>query len=492
MESRNITTTTCGEDLPFSPLDRKAEESLLKLSDGKASVNFPLCNLIPEIIKDDNLEKSFKRVIDNIRNSIPKGRHIKKVIIDGKEYSERQARYIKKKPYILARIKKEISNGTFRVMHLTSFPTKDGPKVRIVQAPSVTERVACNAIMEIVEKYLTPVLIENTASSIKGRGPHGLFDKIRTMLDEDPSISFFYQTDYQGYYDNIVHDIMIRFISRYIQDPILLPMLISFVKALYPDGDRGISKGLRSSQFFGNLYHNDADHRMILLDCIEGRYFRFCDDIFIFGRSKKELWEAREALHKEATALGLTIKKSERIAPISSGMDALGYVNFGTHALLRKRTKVNAARKLAKVKSRKRRQELIGSLKGMACHADCNHLYKILTGKSMKKFSEMGITYTPADGKKRFPGKVWRLGALQNKKLEIHDYEVDVKTSQGEGRYLVSFFDPQTKEWGKFFTASEEMKNILDQISDIEDGFPFETIIVSEIFDGNKQKFSFT
>lgn len=110
----------------------------------------------------------------------------------------------------------------------------------------------------------------------------------------------------------------------------------------------------------------------------------------------------------------------------------------------------------------------------------------------MKKFSEMGITYTPADGKKRFPGKVWRLGALQNKKLEIHDYEVDVKTSQGEGRYLVSFFDPQTKEWGKFFTASEEMKNILDQISDIEDGFPFETTIVSEIFDGNKQKFSFT
>lgn len=56
----------------------------------------------------------------------------------------------------------------------------------------------------------------------------------------------------------------------------------------------------------------------------------------------------------------------------------------------------------------------------------------------------------------------------------------------------VIFKDKATGEWGKFFTASEEMKNILDQISDIEDGFPFETTIVSEIFDGNKQKFSFT
>ena len=36
------------------------------------------------------------------------------------------------------------------------------------------------------------------------------------------------------------------------------------------------------------------------------------------------------------------------------------------------------------------------------------------------------------------------------------------------------------------------MKNILDQISDIEDGFPFETVIQSEIFDGNKVKYKFT
>ena len=50
----------------------------------------------------------------------------------------------------------------------------------------------------------------------------------------------------------------------------------------------------------------------------------------------------------------------------------------------------------------------------------------------------------------------------------------------------------QTGDWGKFFTASEEMKNILDQISDIEDGFPFETTIVSEVFDGGKVKYKFS
>lgn len=35
-------------------------------------------------------------------------------------------------------------------------------------------------------------------------------------------------------------------------------------------------------------------------------------------------------------------------------------------------------------------------------------------------------------------------------------------------------------------------EGILDQISDIEDGFPFETIIKCEVFDGSKRKYNFT
>lgn len=221
-------------------------------------------------------------------------------------------------------------------------------------------------------------------------------------------------------------------------------------------------------------------------------YYNYCDDTTIGGNDKKRLWQLRNVYVEEMAKLGLTVKDNEAVRPLTDGLDMVGYVHYPTHSLLRKRTKQNAARKLAKVKSRKRRQKIIGSFKGMACHADCKHLYFKLTHHQMQKFSEMGITYTPADGKKRFPGKVWRLSALQNKTLEVHDYESDLTTSHGDDRYLVSFRDVQTGEWGKFFTSSEEMKNILDQISDREDGFPFETVIQSEVFDGNKVKYKFT
>lgn len=110
----------------------------------------------------------------------------------------------------------------------------------------------------------------------------------------------------------------------------------------------------------------------------------------------------------------------------------------------------------------------------------------------MKKFGEMGITYTPKDGKKRFPGKTTRLSAIQNKTIEVHDFETHMNTPHGDGRYLVSFRDVQNGVWGKFFTASEELKSILEQVRETEDGFPFETVIVSDIFDGGKTKYRFT
>ena len=110
----------------------------------------------------------------------------------------------------------------------------------------------------------------------------------------------------------------------------------------------------------------------------------------------------------------------------------------------------------------------------------------------MKKFSELGVTYTPLDGKKRFSGEIVRLGAIVNKEIEVHDFERNVKTAHGDERYLISFRDKSNGEFGKFFTNSEEMKSILESLSKMDDAFPFETVIRSEIYAGGKTKYKFT
>lgn len=441
---------------------------------------FPLDNLIPEIISEENMGESFDYVISHL------------------EHPRQREMYRPKRLSVIESLRREIGAGSFRIYRhdVRDLHVKEGYKERDVQAPTVVKRVGIHAIMVVIEKYTYHTLIKNTAASIKGRGMHWLHHVVEEDLTNAPEQSqYYYQNDIHHYYDSIDQVRMMQIIRKYVADPILLPILDSFI-TLMP---QGLSKELRSSQCFANLYLNEVDHEMLKYVKHYEKdgethylYYRYCDDTVMLASTKKELWELRN-IHIVAVArLGLEVKPSEAVRPLDVGLDFLGYVHYDTHSLLRKRIKKKAARKLAKVKSRKRRQEIIGSFKGMACHADCKHLFYKLTNQKMKKFSEMGVSYTPADGKKRFPGKTMRLGAIVNKNIEVHDYETGINTSQGEDRYVVSFRDKQTGDWGKFFTASEEMKNILDQISDIEDGFPFETTIVSEVFDGGKVKYKFS
>lgn len=494
-----------------NPLRKEESRNITKSPEGK--MEYPLNNLIPEIVSYSNMLDSYNYVVSHLESKHQRGHYAPDFSPlqpsdfgtdeEYQQYLHNQQKAEGTRVEIIAMLRKQIGNGTFRITRadVRDIHVKDGPKERDCQAPRVPKRIGCHAIMVVVEKYCYPSLIHNSAASIKGRGMHWLHhiieNDLRCVCDEYP---YFYQNDIEHYYDSIDQEQMKHCIRQFISDPVLLPILDSFITVM----PQGLSKGLRSSQCFANLYLSPVHHRMLQevphyiytnedgVDEVHHLYYSYCDDTAFFAKTKKELWRLRDIYVSEVGKLGLKVKHNEAVRPLSVGFDMCGYVHYGTHSLLRKRIKQNAARKLARIKSRKRRQEVIGAFNGMACHADCKHLYHILTHQKMRKFSEIGVVYTPADGKKRFPGNVMRLSAIQNKEIEVHDYESDLSTSQGDGRYLVSFRDIRTGEWGKFFTSSEEMKNILDQISDIEDGFPFETVIQSEVFDGNKVKYKFT
>jgi hypothetical protein len=209
----------------------------------------------------------------------------------------------------------------------------------------------------------------------------------------------------------------------------------------------------------------------------------------ILASSKRKLWLLRDIMHDMVHKLNLEIKANECVRPISDGIDFLGYVYDGKKARLRKRTKQKAARALHRVKSRKRRQEIIGSLKGMAKWGNCKHLYKILTGKNMMEFKDIGLKYVAEDGKKRFTGKPVSLRELANTHITIVDFETDIQTDNGP-RTLVSFqWDDGTP--GKYFTADKQQLWYLQQMAD-KGLLPCGTTIKSELFGNNKLKYIFT
>ena len=427
--------------------------------------------IIEEIIEYSNMSEAFDAVLRGTgRKRSRQGRHL-----------------LARREEIIAELTAAIADGSFRLGGYHEREIEEYGKKRILQILSMKDRIAVFAIMNVVDRHLQKRYIRTTGASIKRRGTHDLMNRIRTDLQKDPEGTLYaYKFDICRFYDNVRQDFVMWCFRRVFKDERLLVLLERFV-TLLPEG---ISFGLRSSQGAGNLLLSVfLDH--YLKDKYGIRYYyRYCDDGLVLGKSKAELWKIRDVIHGQMKKIDLEIKPNERVFPVEEGIDFLGYVIRPNYVRLRKRIKQKFARKMHEVKSRKRRRELIASFYGMTKHADCNKLFKKLTGKEMRSFKDLNVSYKPEDGKKRFPGVVVSIRELVNLPIVVKDFETGIKTEQGEDRCIVAI--EVNGEAKKFFTNSEEMKNILAQVKEMPDGFPFETTIKTETFGKGRTKYVFT
>lgn len=428
--------------------------------------------IMQEITSYGNMSEVFDRVL--------RGKKRKKC---------RQGRYLlAHREEVIAELTAKLADGSFRLGSYHERIICENGKVRHLQILSMYDRIAVYAVMNVVDQYLHKRYIRTTGASIKKRGTHDLRKCMQLDMDNDPEgTRYCYKFDVKHFYDNTKPEFVMWCFRRVFKDKTLLSLLDHFLHLL----PEGISFGLRSSQASGNLLLSVfLDH--FLKDKYGIKYFyRYCDDGVVLCGHKQENWLARNIVHEQIGEIDLEIKKNERVFPSAQGIDFLGYVTFnGSYSLLRKRVKKKYARKLHKVKSRKRRRELIGSFYGMAKHACCRNLFYKLTGKKMKSFKDLNVAYKPEDGKKRFAGAVVSIRELVNIPIIVKDFETGIKTEQGEDRCIVSI--EMNGEARKFFTNSEEMKNILAQIKEVPDGFPFETTIKTEVFGKGRTKYVFS
>lgn len=427
--------------------------------------------IIEEVVATDNMKASFRAVLRGTNRK-----------------HSRVGRYLlAHEDEVIAELQQRISDGSYRVSGYREMNITEAGKIRTIQVIPLKDRIAVNAVMRVVDEHLHRRFIRTTSASIRNRGMHDLMEYIRRDIAQDPEgTRYCYTFDIRKFYESVDQQVAVAAVRRVFKDERLLTILDGFIHMM----PHGLSMGLRSSQGLANLILSIyLDHE--LKDRLGVRYYyRYCDDGRVLAASKAELWSVRDAVHRCVEAIGLEVKSNDRITPIEEGIDFLGYVIYPDYVRLRKRNKQTFARKMHEIESRRRRRELTVSFYGMAKHADCRRLFSKLTGKDMKNFKDLGVTYQPADGKKRFKGAIVSIRELVNIPIVVRDFEMGVTTTQGEDRCVVSI--EKEGELCKFFTNSEEMKSILQQIGELPDGLPFQTTIKAEKFGSNKTKYIFT
>lgn len=428
--------------------------------------------IIEEIIVDDNLNQSLDYVLRGT---------------DRKESKTRQW-MLQHRQEVIERAKREISDGTFRISGFHEKTVKENDKYRTIQCLPLYERFVINAVMTVIDRHLRKRFITTSAASIKGKGTHWLHERIIRDRKNDPAgTRFIWKGDIRKFYENIDQDLLMTVFRRYFKDKKLIAIIEICVRLL----KKGISIGLRTSQTLGNLYLSHfIAHPM--KDRKRTKYFyEYCDDIMHTGSSYHALEDGIKTVHQGAKEARLNIKTNEQVFDIEKrDLDFLGFRLQGDGKIkLRKHIKQRFARRWRRVKSFKRKQQLIGAFYGIAKHAHAKHLFKTITGISMKKFSELGIQPQSEDGKKRFSVKTIRLSMLNNKTIEILDFETGIKTKHGEDRYVVLCNSTDTGNF-KFMTHDSDICSILDQARE-KDLLPFETTIGMEMLDKGGCRYTF-
>ncbi len=230
----------------------------------------------------------------------------------GKGWYEHIKKINENPDYYLKMLQDMLINHTYHTSEYEIFYKTDGKKKRkIYKLPYFPDRICQWSILQVIEPCLLKNLTADTYSAIPGKGIHkGLANLKKAMQGDVPNCQYCLKLDARHYYQSINHDILKYKYAQMFKDKELLWLLYEIIDSIKTaeiedlrniylldediDFNTGIPIGNYLSQYSGNYYLSEFDHWIKEVKKVK-HYFRYMDDIVIFGSDKMEL----HALRKE-------------------------------------------------------------------------------------------------------------------------------------------------------------------------------------------------
>lgn len=277
----------------------------------------------------------------------------------------------------LLRLQGQLQTGTWQPSPPTCFVAKL-PKAREIHAPDFADRVVHHWLVPQLERIYEPAFIHDSFSNRKGKGSHAAVDRLRSFVREVGSGQgggWYLQLDIHNFFNSIhrptLYALLRERMTRYglpwvvrqathallRQSPLHYGMRLACSaaeRARIPPHKQlanaapgcGIAIGNLSSQFFANVYMNELD-QFVKHELRAQRYIRYVDDFVIVHQSREQLIEWRERITAFLDArLRLSLKTDQKLKPLASGTDFLGYIVRPTHSIVRRRVVHHAREKL--------------------------------------------------------------------------------------------------------------------------------------------------
>ena len=257
--------------------------------------------------------------IENLRLAHKQARRGKSFYTEVKLIDENEDEY-------LYRLQDMLIHKTYHTSKYEVFEKKEGKKIRkIYKLPYFPDRICQWAIIQVIEPYLMRTLTDDTYSALPGRGVERARRKMVRALKTDPENTVWcLKIDISKYYPNVnIEKLKLKY-RRLFKDNDLLWLLDEILDS---NPDTGVPIGNYISQYSGNIYLSDFDHRVKEVYHIK-YYFRYMDDMVFLSSSKEELQNLIKEITKYlADEYDLKVKDSWSLFRVEDrGIDFVGYV----------------------------------------------------------------------------------------------------------------------------------------------------------------------
>lgn len=312
-------------------------------------------NLFGRIVADDNLRLAYRRTA--------KGKRQTYGYLEFREYDEAN----------LAALQADLIAGTYRPGPFRHFTVTD-PKPRQIAALPFRDRLAQHALCAVIEPIFERTFVDQSFACRPGRGTHAGAIRAQALMRRclaRHGQAAILKMDFAGYFRSIDRAILHGLIAKKISCRATLRLIETFT----PQTGTGLPIGSLTSQLWANVYATAWDRWLI------GRgvtnFVRYMDDTVVIDPDQARLRTLRgEAEAFAAETLHLAFSKWS-VAPVSRGVNFLGYRIWPTHKLLRRQSVTRAKRKLRRLRADGdpiALQKFVGSWRGHAQWADTHNL----------------------------------------------------------------------------------------------------------------------
>ena len=276
------------------------------------------------------------------------------------------------------------------------------PKLREIFAADFQDRVVHHLLVDYLERIWEPLFIHDSYACRRGRGVHAgvarLEQFIRQVTANGTRPAWYLQLDIANYFMRIDKNVLFRLLAARLSDETALwltrllvfhdctqdyifrgrPGLADRIpphKTLFAaPADTGLPIGNLNSQFFANVYLNGLDQFVKhTLKC--RHYLRYCDDFVLLSCERDELLNWRERIERFLhETLALELNARERLAPVSNGVDFLGFIVRRDYKLVRRRVVHHLREKLKAFEAR-----LVEMRDGGRCYHFARDILDLLT-----------------------------------------------------------------------------------------------------------------